>query len=356
MMLLSTFRSALRISSRYPGCGPSSVHTVRRAHPRTLDSLQTSVCFHSSTFRCRSETRPKTSGEPRKVETTSLAAQMMLKTDSPAKMQTTPDEYDLDELEALARSVVTTPDLMLQQGLVEEDETDDVITSDVTPASVPEGDIAFEMFGNPDPTIPMSSVPCAGCGASLHCQDPAIPGYLPSQKYTAIPTNKLRTTVCQRCLLMKRHNIALNVSVHPEEYNKIISQIRRKGGLAIIVVDLLDMPNSIFKDLPELIGHDRPLYVIGNKVDLVPKDETGYLLRTKDMLMQLCKEAGLTTTNEIRHTALVSAKTGYGIEELITRLLKDWGKKGRVPGRNAIYFNYFTSILLSLGCITACTC
>ena len=329
-MLLSRFRSALRISSLCPSCGISSVHTVRRAHPRILDSLQTSACFHSSTFRWRSETKQKTSGEPpgRKVQTTSLAAEMMLKTDASTKTQTRPDEYDMDELEALARSVVTAPDLILQQGFVEEDETDDVITSDVTPASVPEGDIAFEMFGNPDPTIPMSDVPCAGCGASLHCQDPAIPGYLPSQKYTAIPTNKLRTTVCQRCLLMKHHNIALNVSVHPEEYNKIISQIRSKGGLAIIVVDLLDMPNSIFKDLPELIGHDRPLYIIGNKVDLIPKDETGYLVRTKDMLMQLCKEAGLTTTNEIRHTALISAKTGYGVEELITRLLKDWGKKG----------------------------
>lgn len=258
---------------------------------------------------------------------------MMLTKDAPGttQTQTMPDNYDLNELEALAQSIVNTPDLILEQSFDDDDdESDDLITSDVIPAKIPEGDTAFEVFGSPDPTIPMSNVPCAGCGANLHCQDPAIPGYLPSQKFTSIPTKKLRTSVCQRCLLMKYHNIALNVSVHPEEYNKIISQIRNKGGLAIIVVDLLDMPNSIFKDLPELIGHDRPLYIVGNKVDLIPKDETGYLQRTKDMLRYLCKEAGLSTTNEVMHTALVSAKTGYGIEELITQLLKDWGKKGDV--------------------------
>lgn len=265
-----------------------------------------------------------------KVETTSLVAEMMLNRETSEKTQKgmIQDKYDLNELEALARSVVTSPDLILDPGFNIDDENDDLITSDVIPAEIPEGDLAFEMFGSPDPSIPMSKVPCAGCGANLHCQDPAIPGYLPSQKYTSIPVNKLRTTICQRCLLMKYHNIALNVSVHPEEYNKIVSQICNKGGLAIIVVDLLDMPNSIFKDLPELIGYDRPLYIIGNKVDLIPKDEIGYLQRTKDMLMYLCKEAGLTTTNEIKHTALVSAKTGYGIEELVTQLLKDWGKKG----------------------------
>ena len=307
-------------------------------HPHLLASSQTCATFHSSTFNCRSKTKPKVSGQLKvedptsmqKVETTSLVAEMMLNRETSEKTQKgmIQDKYDMNELDALARSVVTSPDLILDPGFNIDDENDDLITSDVIPAEIPEGDLAFEMFGSPDPSIPMSEVPCAGCGANLHCQDPAIPGYLPSQKYTSIPVNKLRTAICQRCLLMKYHNIALNVSVHPEEYNKIVSQIRNKGGLAIIVVDLLDMPNSIFKDLPELIGYDRPLYIIGNKVDLIPKDEIGYLQRTKDMLMYLCKEAGLTTTNEVKHTALVSAKTGYGIEELVTQLLKDWGKKG----------------------------
>ena len=32
----------------------------------------------------------------------------------------------------------------------------------------------------------------------------------------------------------------------------------------------------------------------------------------------------------VRHTALVSAKTGYGIEDLVTVLLDDWGKQGQL--------------------------
>ena len=32
------------------------------------------------------------------------------------------------------------------------------------------------LFGGPDPTIPMSETPCSGCGATMHCQDPGIPG------------------------------------------------------------------------------------------------------------------------------------------------------------------------------------
>ena len=37
--------------------------------------------------------------------------------------------------------------------------------------------------------------------------------------------------------------------------------------------------------------------------------------------MYLCKEVGLTTNNEVKHAALVSATRGYGIEELVTQLI-----------------------------------
>ena len=33
-----------------------------------------------------------------------------------------------------------------------------------------------ELLGTPDPEVPMSRVPCQGCGANLHCQDPSVPG------------------------------------------------------------------------------------------------------------------------------------------------------------------------------------
>lgn len=37
-------------------------------------------------------------------------------------------------------------------------------------------DSTVYMYGTPDPTVPITNTPCAGCGALLHCHDPAIPG------------------------------------------------------------------------------------------------------------------------------------------------------------------------------------
>ena len=72
------------------------------------------------------------------------------------------------------------------------------------------------------------------------------------------------------------------------------------------------------------MSKNRPAYIIGNKVDLLPRDAPGYLDRIKQSVLTLCEEQGITA----QHVALISAKTGYGIEKLITRLLRDWKLQG----------------------------
>jgi len=79
-----------------------------------------------------------------------------------------------------------------------------------------------------------------------------------------------------------------------------------------------------FQSSLELADEQCPVYVIGNKVDLLPRDDIGYLDRIKESLVSLIEEHGITA----QHVALVSAKTGYGIEKLISRLLRDWKLKG----------------------------
>lgn len=49
-------------------------------------------------------------------------------------------------------------------------ETDDDISADVE-------------FGTPDPSVPISKIPCYGCGAMLHCVNHTLPGYLPSELF-----------------------------------------------------------------------------------------------------------------------------------------------------------------------------
>lgn len=81
-------------------------------------------------------------------------------------------------------------------------------------------------YGTPDPTVPISQVPCGGCGALLHCNEPAIPGYLPSELFKEREFEELKTLECQRCHFLKEYNIALDVTVQPEEYEKLLQSIR----------------------------------------------------------------------------------------------------------------------------------
>ncbi len=184
--------------------------------------------------------------------------------------------------------------------------------------------------GTPDMSVPITNIPCPGCGANLHCQEPAIPGYIPSKTLKSLTQKRLEKTVCQRCHLINKYQVALKVSSTPEDYIKSISLLKEKQNiLVVVVVDVMDMPNSIFPNLSDIIGNDKPIYVLGNKIDLLPKDSTGYLNRTKESLAVQCRKARLTDNKKnIKYVSLISAKTGYGVEELITKLLSDWKKKG----------------------------
>ena len=90
------------------------------------------------------------------------------------------------------------------------------------------------------------------------------------------------------------------------------------------------------------MDEQRPAYIIGNKVDLLPRDGPGYLDRVKRSVLKLCDERGIVA----QHVALVSAKTGYGIETLISRLLRDWKLKGsRVYSLVTSKLRLFLSVL-----------
>lgn len=184
-------------------------------------------------------------------------------------------------------------------------------------------------YGTPDPSVPMSNIPCHGCGALLHCQDPGVSGYVPSQKFLSIPDSKLKDITCQRCHLLTEFNIAVDVSVGASEYEAIVNEIKKQTALLVLLIDLTDLPNSFHKMAAAMVERKRPLYVIGNKVDLLPRDDDGYLGRIKESILKLCQEYGLSR-EDVKHIALISAKTGYGIEDLITQLMKDWNRKGQI--------------------------
>lgn len=172
-------------------------------------------------------------------------------------------------------------------------------------------------------------MPCHGCGALLQCASSGLPGYLPSELFKKRTKKELSTIVCQRCHFLKTYNTAINLTVTPEEYIKMISSIQDKYALAILMVDLLDFPCSIWPGIADILGDKRPIIVVGNKVDLLPKDCPGYLENVKKSLLSSLEKQGINQMN-VKHVHLLSAQTGYGVEELITKLQNIWHYKGDV--------------------------
>lgn len=222
---------------------------------------------------------------------------------------------------------------------------------------------------------------CSGCGAELHCQDPGLPGYLPSEKFSGAGDR----TVCQRCWLLVHHRRALRLQVSREQFLQLVSSALRRPGPALVLymVDLLDLPDALMPQLPALVG-PKQLIVLGNKVDLLPQDSPNYRQRIRDRLREECARAGLLPPPGsrgpqqpsgdgprnleedsspkakakpgplLRDVRLISAKTGYGVEELISALQRSWRYRGDVylvGATNAGKSTLFNTLLESDYCI-----
>ncbi|KAK9963411.1 hypothetical protein ABG768_006598 [Culter alburnus] len=187
-----------------------------------------------------------------------------------------------------------------------------------------------KIYGTPDVEVAVSNSCCSGCGALMHCTDPEIPGYLPSEKFKVlVEEDTLKNAICQRCFLINHHQKALNVTMSKEEYRAIVKRIKSEKALVLLIVDLLDLPDSIIPDLPELVGENKHIVILGNKIDLLPGDAENYLQRIRRQLAAYCATMGISTSDP-KDIHLISAKTGYGIENLISRLQSTWKYKGDV--------------------------
>lgn len=121
----------------------------------------------------------------------------------------------------------------------------------------------------------------------------------------------------------------MKVQVTPDEYVEMISRIKDEFALAILMVDLVDFPGSIWPNIIDIIGEKRPVVVVGNKVDLLPQDSKNYLNHIRKCLESALIESGLSKTN-IKYVSLISSQTNFGIEDLITTLYTIWPNKGNV--------------------------
>lgn len=60
----------------------------------------------------------------------------------------------------------------------------------------------------------------------------------------------------------------------------------------IHVVDVTDYQNSFISDLLDIMGNFHPVYVVANKIDLIPKDSPGYLKHIQTLVEDYAHEVG----------------------------------------------------------------
>jgi ribosome biogenesis GTPase A len=68
---------------------------------------------------------------------------------------------------------------------------------------------------------------------------------------------------------------------------------------------------------------------VGNKFDLLPNTGPLFEKSIVECLLHNCSVKGIRG-EQVKHVELISAKTGYNVERLITRLFKLWNDEGDV--------------------------
>lgn len=93
---------------------------------------------------------------------------------------------------------------------------------------------------------------------------------------------------------MKEYKIALKMNVSPDHYPQLMKQVHLRRAIILLVVDLLDFPASMWPGVSDLLGPNKRLILVGNKVDMLPQDSPSYLKRVeksmKSVFMEKCNQ------------------------------------------------------------------
>jgi len=165
-----------------------------------------------------------------------------------------------------------------------------------------------------------SNVPCGGCGVKLNCIHPERPGYVPLNLFSQLKEEKLPELLCQRCIFMNKHKKIVHQEVDKEVYEHIFGKIRKPNNLVVMLVDVTDITNSVIHEFLREVKVRSSVILVGNKIDLIPMDNKDYKKRVMRRLKAECLSGSPQIERNILQTCLISAKTGYGVELLISKL------------------------------------
>lgn len=160
----------------------------------------------------------------------------------------------------------------------------------------------------------MEDLICQGCGAVIQTTHSEAPGYTPKSSL------KNENILCQRCFRLKHYNDIQDVNITDDDFLKMVSDIRKKEGLVVHIIDLFDVTGSLIKSLPRITG-DNPIILVGNKVDLLPRSVNQHQLI--NWVRSMANEAGL----KVKDVFLISSTKGHGMDDLTNQVEKYRNKK-----------------------------
>lgn len=183
--------------------------------------------------------------------------------------------------------------------------------------------------------MPKSKVNCPGCGALLQCQNKSHEGFLSADHFKSLTKHELIYTYCHRCKVLNTTTNAreLKIEANQLDYDEFIIEkiCAQKKAHVILLIDLLDMPNSIYSGWSKLFQSKNQIdvCVLGNKFDLLPNTGPLFYKSIIECLATQCAKKGIYG-ERIRYVELISAKTGYNIERLISGLFELFNDEGNV--------------------------
>lgn len=153
---------------------------------------------------------------------------------------------------------------------------------------------------------------CIGCGAEIQSENQNKQGYLPKNVVEkSIEENNL---VCKRCFRLKNYNEVSDVELGAEDFYKLIKTLSKKDGLIVKVVDIFDFSGSWIEDVIDIVGNNKDIVLVANKLDLLPKSVKQN--KIKQWLFKMLKAKGI----KVKDILLISAIKNHGIEEAATRI------------------------------------
>lgn len=148
----------------------------------------------------------------------------------------------------------------------------------------------------------MEKITCIGCGATIQTTDESAPGYAPASAL------KREEVICKRCFRLKHYNEVQDVDLTDDDFLKMLNEIGSAEGIIVKVIDIFDFNGSFIQGLPRFTGN-KPILLVGNKVDLLPKSVNPN--KVKQWMRMSAKDLGL----KVNDVLLVSAKSGEGMKE-----------------------------------------